>query len=344
MAQKKGLSPSVSSDALQKLLQSGITSPFLSARIQHAEAATLLSHHLRPMAGATRVYPTMVIPQASGRVGISDPPLGNFTADRRYGPRGLRDVIRPDPGTKWIEADLNAAEMEIVCHRARDPTNEEVRRRHLDRHTVNAIRVLRYRDPPADPTKEWLGSEAGLAWREEMGFDLRTRVLIKSCQFCLQYSHGGPTGQGAERAMARYATELQMSKEALWAIGRTFLQERPWLTAWKRQRWAEAWRKKEARTAFGRRRRLLGDRMNVEKEGLNHEVQGTVADIMKMTMVALAEGIPGARMVLQRHDGFYTEVPAAWDDMPTYRAIVEREWTIDNRPISFGAEYEEWHA
>jgi len=229
--------------------------------------------------------------------------------------------------------------MEIVCHRAGDPSNEDVRRRGSDRHTLNAIRIFRYPDPPADPTKEWLSTSAGKAWRKRVGFTKKIRDVVKNCQYALQYAHGGPDGEGAERAMDRYAVEMNLPRAFLREIGERFLRERGWLTAWKRARWAVAWREKEARTAFGRRRRLLGNRMNIEKEGLNHEVQGTVADICKMLQVALAQAIPGLYMVLQRHDGFYSCVPDTWDDMGTFRAIVEREWIIDGRPLAFGAEY-----
>lgn len=142
--------------------------------------------------------------------------------------------------------------------------------------------------------------------------------------------------------MARYAVELGMPKEELWEIGRRFLKANPWLTTWKRQRWAEAYRTREARTSFGRRRRLFGDRYKIEKEGLNHEIQGTVADMMKLTMVAIADTMPGAYMVLQRHDGWYTAVPDTWDDWATYKAIIEREWIIDGRPLTLPAEYDTW--
>jgi len=106
----------------------------------------------------------------------------------------------------------------------------------------------------------------------------------------------------------------------------------------------EIWRLKEARTSFGRRRRFpvmsLRDRYRVQKEGFSHEISGTVADMMKMTMVSLAQ--IGCRMVLQRHDGWYSEVPQDWDDWDAYKRVVEREWIIDGRPISFPADYEEW--
>lgn len=288
----------------------------------------------------------MVTPQASGRVGISDPPLGNFTADKRYGPKGLRDVVGPDPGRRWICPDWSAVEAAIVSHRCRDAPDLEVKRRGLDLHTVTAIRILTLSDPPGEPTKDWLASSAGQEWALSNGFDLRTRTLIKNCRYCLNYAHGDKWGRHAENAMDRYATELEMGTAALREYGRLYLAGKPWLTQWKRSRWAATWQTKTARTAFGRRRLFPSTdekwRVKVETEGLNHEIQGTVADLMKMTMVALAA--IGCEMVLQQHDGWKSSVLADWDRMEEYTAIVEREWVIDGRPISFPAEYDRWEA
>jgi DNA polymerase I-like protein with 3'-5' exonuclease and polymerase domains len=138
--------------------------------------------------------------------------------------------------------------------------------------------------------------------------------------------------------VARYAVKLGLPPRTLIEFGHRYLRSKPWLVAWKQARWAAVYQAREARTAFGRRRRLLGDRYQVEKEGLNHEVQGTVADMMKMTMVALAE--IGCQMVLQRHDGWYSAVPLEWDRLDEYHAIVERQWTIDGRPFTCPAEFE----
>lgn len=325
------MASSIAYDILKALQDSGCTSEFLAARLQYAEAAQLLNQHIHPMVGRRRVYPQMVIPQASGRVGISDPPIGNFTADPYYGPHGLRDVVRPDRETKWICADWSAVEGWIVSHRCQDPVDLEAKRRGLDLHTVTAIRMFKYPDPAGEPTKEWLKSSHGLAWRGETGFSEAIRGGVKNTRYTMQYAKQPAT-------VARYAVKLGMDPKELIKFGHLYLRSKPWLVAWKRARWEAVWRAKEARTAFGRRRRLLGDRYQVEKEGLNHEVQGTVADMMKMTMVALNE--IGCTMVLQRHDGWYSSVDMNWNDMASYRSIVEREWIIDGRPISFPAEYE----
>lgn len=419
-------SRSVAYDQLIRLQEAGSDSPFLAARLQFQESAALLNQHLKPMVGRRRVYPTMVIPQASGRVGISDPPLGNFTADPSYGPHGLRDVVRPDLGTKWICADFSAVESRIVVHRSQDPIDTEIYRQKWDIHSATLVHILwstrehrlaylknmpslqqgvlgtpvldqssegllsilqsakagcdelrpaieQWEESlraPTDPTG-WAGHDCApsqwkqarqlasefrdddsrpahgrtqgriacwLAWvacggppPDWGGSTDRRRTLAKNVRYTLQYSLN-------TKAMARYAVELGMASKDLVSIGEAYLRAKPWLVQWKRQRWAEAVRRKEARTAFGRRRRLLGDERQIMKEGLNHEIQGTVADMMKITQVSL--NMIGCRMVLQRHDGWYSEVPEGWDRMSDYKAIVEREWTIDGRPFMCPAEYE----
>lgn len=324
---------SVSSDTLQKLINNGITSPYLQARMEYKEVSTLLQQHIRKMEGLKRVYPNMCSPQSSGRVGLSDPPLGNFTADKKYGPKGLRDVVQPDVARKWICPDWNAVEGWIVSHRSQDQPDLEVKRRGLDLHTVTAIRALGFEDPPGDPTKDWLRGSDGVEWRQKVGFDDRIRLAIKNVRYSAHYSK-------KIEVVKRYAIALGMDPRKLVQFGYAYMKSKPWLQRWKEQRWAYVSSRKEARTAFGRRRRLMGSIYQMEKEGLNHEVQGTVADMMKMTMVALGE--IGCNMVLQRHDGWYSDVGQEWSDMDRYKAIVEREWIIDDRPISFPAEYEVW--
>ncbi len=580
----KGSSPSVSYDKLVKLQQAGCASPFLQARLDYQETAILLNSHINPLVGKRRIYPQMVIPQASGRVGISDPPVGNFTADPEYGPHGLRNVIRPDKGTLWICADWSSVEGWIVSHRCQDPVDLEAKRKGLDLHTVTAIRMFRYPDPSGEPTKEWLKSSEGLAWREQVGFTEAIRGGVKNTRYCVpldslaltrrgwkkhdeliagediltynaekgtkewapvveiavfpsapvweighswlkvrctpdhrwfvrqRYKIGknwandpylrdeirtaqeltshsnivmnapmtpdlesrriddslvlskygtnwtahvvsmssaerraflagfliadgyakpkggwifsqlrGPlldaaltaafiehdgvlrvsgdregvkpglpmatvslsrkshmTGQRMTKTVlpnqsvwcpvthngswvmrqgdvitmtgntmqyakqpatvARYAVKLGLPPKTLIEFGHHYLRSKPWLVAWKNKIWADCWRTKEARTALGRRRRLLGDRYAVEKEGLNHSVQGSVADFMKITQISLAE--IGCCMALQRHDGWYSTVSLDWDRMTEYKRIVERDWMIDGRPINFEAEYE----
>ena len=329
----KASSPSVSYDKLQALQDRGEASPFLQARLDFQETQVLLNSHIAPLLNRQRVFPRMVNPQSSGRVGISEPPVGNYTADLFYGPHGLRDVVRPDRGCKWVAADWSAVEGWIVSHRCNDPVDLEAKQRGLDLHTVTAIHMFKYPDPSGEPTKAFLLSSEGEEWRLRTGFTKEIRDGVKNVRYTMQYAKQAHT-------VARYAVKLGLPGADLIRFAHLYLKSKPWLVKWKEARWTEAWRRKEARTAFGRRRRLLGDRYQCEKEGLNHEVQGTVADLMKQTMVLIAQRWPEAHMAYQQHDGWKTQVPNEWNDLDAYRAIVERQVMIDERPINFPCEME----
>lgn len=344
------MATSVKQEVLLLLRNAGIVSEILEARLQYAEAAQLLNQHIKPMIGLDRVYPNMMTPQASGRMSVSDPPLGNFTGRKKYGPHGIRDVVRPDPGWRWLIFDWEAVEARIVSHRSRDTIDAEAYRRMWDIHTVTAMRMFKWPEPSFEPTKANLKSSAGQEWCEHIGHlagmrdsegriiswngDHRLRTLAKNCRYCLQYAQD-------VAAMDRYAAEMKMDKMKLRHFGALYLASKPWLVAWKRERWASAWRLKEARTAFGRRRRLVGKRKDVEKEGLNHEVQGTVADLMKMTLRRIKDRWPESRLAYQSHDGAKIAFPGNLPPRPDIQAIVEREVIIDGRPVSFPAEYGE---
>src|SRR3990167_8902182 len=142
----KGSGPGVAYDTLKAIQDAGETSPFLQARLDYAETQVILNSHIAPLIGRRRVYPQMVIPQSSGRLGISEPPVGNYTADPYYGPHGLRDVVRPDKGCKWVAADFDGVEFWIVAHRSQDTVALAAKARGHDAHTVNAIHMFKYPD------------------------------------------------------------------------------------------------------------------------------------------------------------------------------------------------------
>ena len=342
MAVKAG---SVSLEALQSLQQQGITSPMLEARLAYTSAQNLLSQHLNPLVGKTRCYPNLMNPQSSGRVGTAKPPIGNFTASKKYGPHGIRDVVHPDPGEQWVCFDWEAVEARIIGHACQDPVDKEAFDRGYDIHTVTGIRMFRWPDPPFEPTKdalwatdegrEWCGKVAVLIGERDSEGRLvpyddscRTRRLVKNCRYALQYALN-------EKAMGRYAIEMRMKKKDLWHFGKLYLDSKPWLTSWKRRTWADCWRTHEARTAFGRRRKLVGKRNSVMKEGLNHQIQGTVADLMKLTIVAVCQ--QGAQLVYQTHDG----AKFIWAGMvEALKPYVEREWVLWGRSLFIPASWE----
>ncbi len=81
---------------------------------------------------------------------------------------------------------------------------------------------------------------------------------------------------------------------------------------------------------MGRRRRLpeisssvKARREESEREALNHPIQGTAADIMKMAIIRCARAVPEAGLLLSIHDELLFEVPKGRE--AALAAIVRRE-------------------
>lgn len=365
----------IDQDTLNALRNEGIVSEFLEARLQFIESFHLRNQHIRPLGRCVncgfypgekpklecdnyqpmaRCYPNMMGPQSSGRMSVSAPPLINFTADKKYGPDGVRDVVVPDPGEKWVACDWEAIEARFISHRSGDSGDNEAFRKAWDIHTVTAQRMFKWPEFTFDPLKKNIYGAPGQEWCAHVGWlihqqtchlkdhtgckvepfhdDHRYRRLAKNCRYCLQYAFD-------EKAMARYAVEMKMPKEQLWAFGKLYLASKPILVAWKRRTWAECWRTHEARTFMGRRRRLGGAKKDVMKEGLNHIIQGSVADMMKTTLRLVLAAYPLARLAYQSHDGFKFVFPRNVVVGSRIREIVEREVIAWGKPISFPAAF-----
>ena len=163
------------------------------------------------------------------------------------------------------------------------------------------------------------------------------RTLAKNCRYTLQYAL-------TPNAMSRYAVAMKMDKKVLVHFGDLYLKSKPWLVAWKNKQWSDAWRTHETRTAFGRRRRLVGDRLSVMKEGLNHMIQGTVADLMKLIVTEVCLKCQ-VGLAYQSHDGFKFIVPGgeAQSRLEGIRGVAEKEWTLWGRPLWLPASWEVVH-
>ena len=381
----------IDSDTLDLIVQRGDWSPTLVARMEFSSAAQILQQHVAalvrcsecgltpweaeapkyrhirctPCTPVTRVWPNMSNPQTSGRMSVSGPPLGNFTADQRYGPHGIRDAVCPDSGHVWICMDWSAVEARKIAHYDRDPVDNEAFARGYDIHTVTAREMFGWPAFTFEPTKAGLKSPAGLEWCAEIGWLIhrgqcrltqhvgcdmipwsgthRYRTIVKATRYTLQYAVN-------EKALARYVIEMRMPREELFTFGVMYLRSKPWLVAWKNQTWASVSRSLIARTWAGRARkfpqwRSVAAKIKTEKEGLNHIIQGGVADMMKMTLAAVwrmfrEQGVPG-RLVYQSHDGAKWQVPVGnVGVLSRIQEIVEREWVIDGRAIRYPGEFE----
>ena len=173
--------------------------------------------------------------------------------------------------------------------------------------------------------------------------EVRTRA--KNFRYgCLQYG----TGPNAVLGMPGIEV-LGLDRAVLVQRATRFLAARPKAQAWKEMIWERCRTDKEARTFMGRRRKLFGPDEDRAKDGLNHMIQGSVADLMDWVLIEVERAWPQGHLILNKHDGAILAFPDSCPVEPTQaavRLIVEREWEIGQGTpaMRFPAEWEVIHA
>jgi len=228
---------------------------------------------------------------ATGRLSSTSPNLQNIPVRTELGRRIRAAFVPAVPGDLIVSADYSQIELRILAHLSADEGLIEAFTSGADFHAATAARVFGV--PAAEVTPE-----------------LRRRA--KAVNFGIVYgisAHGLSTSLGVEHAEAQAMIDRYF---AAYPGVRRFLDDTV----------AEAHRSGFAVTLFGRRRpipELKSSNWNLrsfgERTAMNHPMQGTAADIMKLAMVEvdrrLAEEGFSARMVLQVHDELVFEAPAA---------------------------------
>src|SRR2546430_14980735 len=113
--------------ALQKDNLSSIQKELTELRLAYSNIHTLRDTFLQSLRNRDRIYPTILPTQKSGRWSYIDPNLNGFGKKciNPNCPEGLhrkteecwsvRDCVKPDKNTFWIEHDLDAVEHRIYC-------------------------------------------------------------------------------------------------------------------------------------------------------------------------------------------------------------------------------------
>ena len=228
---------------------------------------------------------------ATGRLSSSNPNLQNIPVRSDLGRRIRAAFVPARAGDVMVSADYSQAELRILAHLSGDPGLIEAFTSGRDFHATTASRVF---GVPVDDV------------------DAEQRRRAKAVNFGIVYGqtpHGRSESLGVTRAEASAMIERYF---AAYPRVRQFLDETV----------ARAHRDGSATTMFGRRRRIpelnssnFSLRSFGERTAMNHPMQGTAADIMKLAMIEVdrrlrAEGFE-SRMVLQVHDELVFESPAS---------------------------------
>ena len=227
---------------------------------------------------------------ATGRLSSSNPNLQNIPVRTELGRRIRAAFVPADLGDVIVSADYSQIELRVLAHLSTDAGLIDAFTSGMDFHQATAARVF--------------GVDASAV---EPGM----RARAKAVNFGIVY---GQSAHGLADSLKIPHAEAQAMIDRYYAAYprvREYLDETV----------ASAHRDGFASTMYGRKRRipeLASSNYNLrafgERTAMNHPMQGTAADIMKLAMIEvdrrLCDGRFRARMVLQVHDELVFEAPA----------------------------------
>ncbi len=229
----------------------------------------------------------------TGRISSSNPNLQNIPVRTELG-REIRRAFVAETGWKLLSADYSQVELRILAHISGDEYLLAAFARGEDIHASAAAKV--YGIPLSQVTKE-------------------QRAVAKMMNFATSY---GVTAYGLAQRTGLSRSEAEQFMQRYFA---TYPGVKRYIEETKRLAREQGY----VETLLGRRRyfpvlrtQATGAQANAirqaaERAAINHPIQGTAADIIKIAMIrlyrALNAGGYRARIILQVHDELVLEVP-----------------------------------
>jgi DNA polymerase-1 len=278
-------------------LRAADKSGIVAAIIEHRELGKLkgtyvdaLPQLINPNTG--RIHTSFSqIGAVTGRLASSNPNLQNIPIRSEVGQKLRRGFIS-EPGWVFLSADYSQVELRILAHISQDETLLDAFRHDRDIHTTTAAAV--YGIPMESVTR----NQRNFAKRVNFG------LIYGMSSFRLARESGLTAGE-AETFVKKYfaqfpGVERYLENTRLKARTDGYVE-----TLFGRRRYFPIFR-----TAMSAANRQAV--MRAEREAVNHPIQGTAADIIKIAMIRLHEQLRArfqARMVLQVHDELLLELP-----------------------------------
>ncbi len=289
---------SVAADVLESLRGAH---PVVDLALEHRQLSKLKGTYLdalpklvKPATG--RVHTSFNQTGAvSGRLASTDPNLQNIPIRTALG-KEVRQAFIVPPGWKLIAADYSQVELRITAHITKDAGLVAAFKGGEDIHRATAATVLGIAPEAVTSDQRSFAKRVNFGLLYGMGArSLAEQAgipLAEAKQFVDAYFTRFP-------GIAHYiATTKQLAKDQGYVT--TLLGRR------------RAFPILRSTTADGRTRMLQA---SAEREAINHPIQGTAADIIKIAMIHIhdkleAEGLQG-RLLLQVHDELVLEAPEA---------------------------------
>jgi DNA polymerase-1 len=283
--------PSTDEEVLQKLAEDY---PLPKLLLEHRGLSKLKSTY-------TDKLPRMVNPQTgrvhtnyaqavavTGRLASNDPNLQNIPVRTPEG-RRIREAFIAPPGHKLVSADYSQIELRIMAHISGDASLLRAFAQGEDIHRATAAEIFGV--TPLEVTSD-------------------QRRVAKVINFGLIYGMSA-FGLASNLGITRDAAKLYIDR---------YFARYPGVADYMQSTRARAKEKGYVETVFGRRLWLPeingGNgprRQAAERAAINAPMQGTAADLIKLSMIAVQNWLDtshtGTRMIMQVHDELILEVP-----------------------------------
>lgn len=283
--------PSTDEEVLQKLAEDY---PLPKLLLEHRGLSKLKSTYtdklprmVNPNTGRVHTNYAQAV-AVTGRLASNDPNLQNIPVRTAEG-RRIREAFIAPPGSKIVSADYSQIELRIMAHISEDESLLRAFANGEDIHRATAAEVFGV--TPLEVTSD-------------------QRRIAKVINFGLIYGMSS-FGLASNLGITRDAAKLY--------IDRYFLRY-PGVARYMEETRARAKEKGYVETVFGRRLWLPeingGNgprRQAAERAAINAPMQGTAADLIKLSMIAVDDWLERsglrARMIMQVHDELVLEVP-----------------------------------
>ena len=296
--------PSTDEEVLEKLAEDY---PLPAKILEHRGLSKLkgtytdkLAQLAHPRTGRVHTHYAQAV-AVTGRLSSNDPNLQNIPVKTAEG-RRVREAFVPAPGHVIASADYSQIELRIMAHLSEDEALLRAFNEGLDVHRATAAEVF-------GVTVDQVSSEQ--------------RRYAKVINFGLIY---GMSSFGLAR-------NLGIETKAAAAYIDRYFQRYPGVKNYMDQTRLSAKSKGYVETVFGRRLYLPEinspngpRRSGAERAAINAPMQGTAADLIKLSMVKVQQVLDaqnrGTKMIMQVHDELVLEVPEA--EVEWVRAEVPR--------------------
>ncbi|MGA7817942.1 DNA polymerase I [Caballeronia sp.] len=232
----------------------------------------------------------------TGRLSSNDPNLQNIPVRTVEG-RRIREAFIAPPGSKIVSADYSQIELRIMAHISGDPSLMRSFAEGEDVHRATASEIFGV--TPIEVSND-------------------QRRIAKVINFGLIYGMSA-FGLASNIGITRDAAKLYIDR---------YFQRNPGVANYMEETRAKAKRDGFVETVFGRRLWLPEinggsgpRRQGAERAAINAPMQGTAADLIKLSMIAVQDWLEASKietkMIMQVHDELVLEVPEA--ELPEVR-------------------------